>query len=100
MRRIAGLRGRARIFIGREEGGREDRRGEGEEVKGYEEEFIQSADCEKHVLFGHRSQHVRIRVTTHCADQVDMYLVCIVKVEQLRPVLVDLLVTHPSPSHG
>ena len=37
MRRAAGLRGRTGGFVGREEGGREDRRGEGEEVEGYEE---------------------------------------------------------------
>ena len=52
MRRTAGLSGKAGRFVGGEEGGREDGRGEGEEVEGYEEEFVKGADSEKHVLFG------------------------------------------------
>lgn len=40
-----------------------------------------------------------LRVIAPYADEVIMYLIGVVKVEQLRPVLVDLLVTHPPPSH-
>lgn len=56
MRWTAGLRGRAGRFVAGEEGGREGGRREREEVEGYEEEFIESADCEKHVLFAHKVQ--------------------------------------------
>ena len=100
MRRTAGLGGRAGRLISGKEGGREGRRGEGEEVEGYEEKLIECADREEHVLSIHGNQHVGSRVTAHCADEVDGYLVRIVKVEQLRPILVDFFVTHPSPGHG
>ncbi len=40
MTRTARLEGRARRFVGRKKGGREYRRREGEEVDGYEKQFI------------------------------------------------------------
>lgn len=46
MRRTAGLGGRARGFVGREEGGREYGRGKGKEVEGDEKEFVKGADRE------------------------------------------------------
>ena len=99
MRRTAGLRGRARRFVGGEEGGRKGGRREREEIEGYEEEFVEGADCEKNALFIHKNQYSTSRATALCVDEADMYLVGIVKVEQLRPVLVDLLVAHPHSRH-
>ena len=46
MRWTAGLRRRARGCIGGEKGGGQDGRGEGKEVEGYEEEFVEGADRE------------------------------------------------------
>lgn len=99
MRWTAGLRGRAGRFIVGEEGRREGGRGEREEVEGYEEEFVKGADCEKHVLFGQKVQQVTSKGDSRLCCRVDVYLVRIVKMEQLRPILVDLFVTHPLPRH-
>lgn len=99
MRRTARLRGRAGGFVRGEEGGREDWRREGEEIESYEEELIKGAYCEEHVLFVQKNQHVTSRATTPCADKVETCLIRIVKMEQLRSVLVDLLMTHSSPRH-
>ena len=70
MRRTARLRGRAGRFVSGKEGGREGRRGEREKVEGYEEEFIEGADCEKHVLLVRENQHMTSRATASCVDDV------------------------------
>ena len=59
MRRTAGLRRRAGRFVVGKEGGSQGGRGEREEVESYEEEFIEGADCEKHILSIHENQHVK-----------------------------------------
>ena len=99
MRRTAGLGRRARVIVGGEVGGRKYGRGEGKEVEGYEEELVKSADREQHVLFGGKNQYMKPQVTGSCTHGADTYLIRIIKVKQLRSLLVDLLVTHPAPRH-
>lgn len=59
MRRTARLRRRAGRFVVGKEGGSQGGRGEREEVESYEEEFIEGASCEKHILSVHENQHVK-----------------------------------------
>ena len=78
MRWTARPRGRARGLLSGEEGGRKGWRGEGEEIEGYKEEFVEGADCEKYVLVVHKNQHATSRAIVPCAGEVDPYLVRIV----------------------
>ena len=69
------------------------------EVEGFVDEVIKSADRVLHVLFGGKTQYVKLQVTGSCTDGADTYLIRIVKMKQLRSLLVDLLVTHSAPRH-
>ena len=81
MRRAPWLVRRARGIVGWEEGRRKYGGREGKEVESYEEEFIESADREQHVLFGDKNQYGEPQVKGSCTDGADTYLIRIVKVK-------------------
>ena len=93
MRRTAGLRGRAGTFVVGEEGGREGRRGEGEEVEGYEEEFVEGADGEEDVLC------VVSVWSRRLGEKGGRYFVGVVEVEEFASVLIDHLVALAAACH-